>query len=148
MTINAYLPRYSQEVNEIIENSNNNVILQDRLTNFGQRCFTDGINAIMESKIKTKNKNIMTKELNESLANFYVDKNIEDLFIYFINAVKDFEQNGKLQIGWEEGIKEDLKNIIKVVYDTGVSNGVVIAEDPLKLKVYLQNKKRIEDGEY
>ena len=59
-----------------------------------------------------------------------------------------YTKNGKLVMGYEEAIVKDFRNVAKAIYDMGLISGVTVAQDPIKLEVFLKNKEKLEDGTY
>ena len=51
-------------------------------------------------------------------------------------------------MGYEEAIVKDFRNVAKAIYDMGLISGVTVAQDPIKLEVFLKNKEKLEDGTY
>lgn len=144
MTINSRLPIYKEE----ISNTLNDSYEQSKMLTLTQRAFSDGVFSIMSASSKSKTKNEAVQKLNENISDYYIEKNIDNLYDYFLNIVKNISNKGKLVVGYEDSAKEDFKNIIKAVYDMGLIAGVEVAKDPLQLEVFLKNKEVIESGKY
>lgn len=144
MTLNSKLPNYKEE----IENKVEDPYIRSVVLNMIERAFTDGVISIMQQSQKSKTKSQAVKQLNENISDYYIDKNIENLYQYFLNIIKDITDKGKLIIGYEDSAKEDFRNIIKAVYDMGLIAGVTVAQDPLQLEVFLKNKENVENGQY
>lgn len=144
MTVNSKLPSYKEE----IENFTEDEYTRSRTLNLVQRSFSDGVMSIIAGKGKSKTKVEATRELNENISDYYIEKNLDNLYTYFLNIIKNVTNKGKLVVGYEESAKEDFKNIIKAIYDMGLIAGVQVAQDPLQLEVFLKNKETIEDGKY
>jgi restriction endonuclease Mrr len=90
----------------------------------------------------------VVEELNEDISDYYLDKNIEVLNEYFMSIIREYTKNGKLVMGYEEAIAKDFRNVAKAIYDMGLISGVTVAQDPIKLEVFLKNKEKLEDGTY
>lgn len=144
MTINSRLPVYKEEISNIIDDN----YKQTRALVLTQRAFSDGVLSIMSAGNKSKTKNEAVQKLNENMSDYYIDKNIDNLYDYFLNIIKNISNKGKLVVGYEDSAKEDFKNIIKAVYDMGLIAGVEVAKDPVQLEIFLKNKENIESGQY
>ena len=147
MTLNSKLPTYKEEASRIIEESKDYSYMKTQIINLAQRAFTDGVVSIMQ-KQKVKSKKEAVEELNEDISDYYLDKNFEVLNEYFMSIIREYTKNGKLVMGYEEAIAEDFRNVAKAIYDMGLISGVTVAQDPIKLKIFLKNKEKLEDGTY
>lgn len=144
MTFNSKLPKYKEEIEEVTDD----IYAQSRAISLCQRAFSDGVMSMMSSTSKSKTNKEAVKKLNENISDYYIDKNIDVLYDYFLNIIKNITDKGKLVVGYEASAKDDFKNIIKAVYDMGFVAGVDVAKDPLQLSVYVKNKEQIENGRY
>lgn len=147
MTLNSKLPTYKDEASRITEESKDYSYMKTQIINLAQRAFTDGVVSIMQ-KQKVKSKKEAVEELNEDISDYYLDKNIEVLNEYFMSIIREYTKNGKLVMGYEEAIAKDFRNVAKAIYDMGLISGVTVAQDPIKLEVFLKNKEKLEDGTY
>lgn len=147
MTLNSKLPTYKEEALRITEESKDYSYMKTQIINLAQRAFTDGVVSIMQ-KQKVKSKKEAVEELNEDISDYYLDKNIEVLNEYFMSIIREYTKNGKLVMGYEEAIAKDFRNVAKAIYDMGLISGVTVAQDPIKLEVFLKNKEKLEDGTY
>lgn len=147
MTLNSKLSTYKEEASRIIEESKDYSYMKTQIINLAQRAFTDGVVSIMQ-KQKVKSKKEAVEELNEDISDYYLDKNFEVLNEYFMSIIREYTKNGKLVMGYEEAIAEDFRNVAKAIYDMGLISGVTVAQDPIKLKIFLKNKEKLEDGTY
>lgn len=147
MTLNSKLPTYKDEALRITEESKDYSYMKTQIINLAQRAFTDGVVSIMQ-KQKVKSKKEAVEELNEDISDYYLDKNIEVLNEYFMSIIREYTKNGKLVMGYEEAIAKDFRNVAKAIYDMGLISGVTVAQDPIKLEVFLKNKEKLEDGTY
>ena len=147
MTLNSKLTTYKEEASRITEESNDYSYMKSQIINLAQRAFTDGVVSIMQ-KQKVKSKKEAVEELNEDISDYYLDKNIEVLNEYFMSIIREYTKNGKLVMGYEEAITKDFRNVAKAIYDMGLISGVTVAQDPIKLEVFLKNKEKLEDGTY
>jgi hypothetical protein len=147
MTLNSKLPTYKEEASRITEDSKDYSYMKTQIINLAQRAFTDGVVSIMQ-KQKVKSKKEAVEELNEDISDYYLDKNIEVLNEYFMSIIREYTKNGKLVMGYEEAIAKDFRNVAKAIYDMGLISGVTVAQDPIKLEVFLKNKEKLEDGTY
>lgn len=147
MTLNSKLPTYKDEASRITEESKDYSYMKTQIINLAQRAFTDGVVSIMQ-KQKVKSKKEAVEELNEDISDYYLDKNIEVLNEYFMSIIREYTKNGKLVMGYEEAITKDFRNVAKAIYDMGLISGVTVAQDPIKLEVFLKNKEKLEDGTY
>ena len=147
MTLNSKLTTYKEEASRITEDSKDYSYMKSQIINLAQRAFTDGVVSIMQ-KQKVKSKKEAVEELNEDISDYYLDKNIEVLNEYFMSIIREYTKNGKLVMGYEEAIVKDFRNVAKAIYDMGLISGVTVAQDPIKLEVFLKNKEKLEDGTY
>ena len=147
MTRNSKLTTYKEEASRITEESKDYSYMKSQIINLAQRAFTDGVVSIMQ-KQKVKSKKEAVEELNEDISDYYLDKNIEVLNEYFMSIIREYTKNGKLVMGYEEAIVKDFRNVAKAIYDMGLISGVTVAQDPIKLEVFLKNKEKLEDGTY
>ena len=147
MTLNSKLPTYKEEASRIVEESKDDSYMKSQIINLAQRAFADGVVSIMQ-KQKVKSKKEAVEELNEDISDYYLDKNIEVLNEYFMSIIREYTKNGKLVMGYEEAITKDFRNVAKAIYDMGLISGVTVAQDPIKLEVFLKNKEKLEDGTY
>lgn len=147
MTLNSKLTTYKEEASRITEESKDYSYMKSQIINLAQRAFTDGVVSIMQ-KQKVKSKKEAVEELNEDISDYYLDKNIEVLNEYFMSVIREYTKNGKLVMGYEEAIVKDFRNVAKAIYDMGLISGVTVAQDPIKLEVFLKNKEKLEDGTY
>lgn len=147
MTLNSKLTTYKEEASRITEESKDYSYMKSQIINLAQRAFTDGVVSIMQ-KQKVKSKKEAVEEINEDISDYYLDKNIEVLNEYFMSIIREYTKNGKLVMGYEEAIVKDFRNVAKAIYDMGLISGVTVAQDPIKLEVFLKNKEKLEDGTY
>ena len=147
MTLNSKLTTYKEEASRITEESKDYSYMKSQIINLAQRAFTDGVVSIMQ-KQKVKSKKEAVEELNEDISDYYLDKNIEVLNEYFMSIIREYTKNGKLVMGYEEAIVKDFRNVAKAIYDMGLISGVTVAQDPIKLEIFLKNKEKLEDGTY
>lgn len=147
MTLNSKLPTYKEEASRITEESKDYSYMKAQIINLAQRAFTDGVVSIMQ-KQKVKSKKEAVEELNEDISDYYLDKNIDVLNEYFMSIIREYTKNGKLVMGYEEVITKDFRDVAKAIYDMGLISGVTVAQDPIKLEIFLKNKEKLEDGTY
>ena len=147
MTLNSKLPTYKEEASRIVEESKDYSYMKSQIINLAQRAFADGVVSIMQ-KQKVKSKKEAVEKLNEDISDYYLDKNLEVLNEYFMSIIREYTKNGKLVMGYEEVITKDFRNVAKAIYDMGFISGVTVAQDPIKLEVFLKNKEKLEDGTY
>lgn len=147
MTLNSKLPTYKEEASRIIEESKDHSYMKSQIINLAQRAFADGVVSIMQ-KQKVKSKKEAVEKLNEDISDYYLDKNNEVLNEYFMSIIREYTKNGKLVMGYEEAITKDFRNVAKAIYDMGLISGVTVAQDPIKLEIFLKNKEKLEDGTY
>lgn len=108
-----------------------------------QQAFSEGAQSIIEAQSK-KSKNVegASKELEESLSDTYLFTNMEFFKEFMIRAISDVSTSGRLNIGWQDSISSSTEEFVKTIYDLAFINGIAVAQDPLKLKLYLKNKER------
>lgn len=147
MTLNSKLPTYKEEASRITEESKDYSYMKTQIINLAQRAFADGVVSIMQ-KQKVKSKKEAVEELNEDISDYYLDKNFEVLNECFMSIIREYTKNGKLVMGYEEVITKDFRDVAKAIYDMGLISGVTVAQDPIKLEIFLKNKEKLEDGTY
>ena len=110
--------------------------------------FSKGVQSIIEVQSNNvKDSRQASKELQQELSEIYITKNLPFFTKFIINCINDISINGKLNIGWEDSIQEYIERFSKTIYDLAFMNGITVAQDPQKLKLYLKNKERaINDG--
>ena len=143
MTINSKLPKYREEV----ANFTDDKYVAGKAVNLAQRAFADGVASILEVTA-SKNKTNATKDLNENLSDFYVERNFDALYDYFLGVIDNVSVDDKLILNYQEVAKKDFKCIIKAIYDMGLIAGTEIAKDPKQLSIFLENREKIESGKY
>lgn len=104
---------------------------------------------VISSKLKTKSrtKTQSVIELNKALSDAYISANYGKLCEFMLASINNLTHDNILDIGFEEAFAEDLRRLIKTVYDMGFSKGVEISQDPALLDLYLKNAGRIANGE-
>jgi hypothetical protein len=145
MTINSKLPYYKDEVKKVIKDE----YVASKVVNLLQRAFSDGVVSIIQSNAKkSANKTEAIENLNQNISDFYVEKNYDLLFEYFLGVIDNITRDGKLILSYQDVAKEDFKNIIKAIYDMGLIAGTQIAQDPKQLSIFFENREKIESGKY
>ena len=59
-----------------------------------------------------------------------------------LESINTNQTEGILNIGYEELVRRDIENIIRIIYAIGVTTGFQIAEDPDYKAMYSANKDR------
>ena len=145
MTINSKLPYYKDEVKKVIKDD----YVASKVVNLLQRAFSDGVVSIIQSNAKKSvSKTEAIENLNQNISDFYVEKNYDLLFEYFLGVINNITRDGKLILSYQDVAKEDFKNIIKAIYDMGLIAGTQIAQDPKQLSIFFENREKIESGKY
>lgn len=145
MTINSMLPAYREEVN----NTTKDEYVKSKMVLLAQRAFADGVSSILQVNAKkSKTTKEATSQLNKNISEYYIDKNINNLYCYFLSILDKITKKGKLIVNYEPIVKEELINIIKATYDMGLLSGVSLAQDPAQLEIFLKNRENIENGSY
>lgn len=145
MTINSMLPAYREEANNITKDE----YVKSKMILLAQRAFADGVTSILQVNAKkSKTTKEATVQLNENISEYYIDKNLNNLYCYFLSIIDKITKKGKLIINYETIAKEDFISIIKAAYDMGLLSGITVAQDPAQLEVFLNNKENIESGSY
>lgn len=145
MTINSMLPAYREEAN----NTTKDNYVKSKMILLAQRAFADGVTSILQVNAKkSKTTKEATVQLNENISEYYIDKNLNNLYCYFLSIIDKITKKGKLIINYETIAKEDFISIIKASYDMGLLSGITVAQDPAQLEVFLKNKENIESGSY
>lgn len=145
MTINSKLPYYKDEVKKVIKDD----YVASKVVNLLQRAFSDGVVSIIQSNAKkSASKTEAIENLNQNISDFYVEKNYDLLFEYFLGVIDNITRDGKLILSYQDVAKEDFKNIIKAIYDMGLIAGTQIAQDPKQLSIFFENREKIESGKY
>lgn len=65
---------------------------------------------------------------------------MKELKDVFIETIKSFTYNGRLNIGWEESLKKDIENILVTAYIIGIDAGFDIAQNKLLKDIFISNK--------
>lgn len=108
-----------------------------------QEAFSEGAQSIIETQLKkVKNAEAASKELEQSLSDCYLSASMNTFKEFITNVILDVSTSGRLNIGWQESIASSTEDLIKTIYDLAFINGILVAQDPLKLKLYLKNKER------
>lgn len=145
MTINSKLPYYKDEVKKVVKDD----YVASKVVNLLQRAFSDGVVSIIQSNAKkSASKTEAVENLNQNISDFYVEKNYDLLFEYFLGVIDNITRDGKLILSYQDVAKEDFKNIIKAIYDMGLIAGTQIAQDPKQLSIFFENREKIESGKY
>ena len=145
MTVNSRLPYYKDEAKKI----SNDEYVSSKIVNLAQRAFSDGVVSVIQSNAKKSgSKSEAIENLNQNISDFYVEKNYDALYEYFLSLIDNITRDGKLILSYQDVIKEDFKNIIKAIYDMGLIAGTQIAQDPKQLSIFFENREKIESGTY
>lgn len=108
-----------------------------------QEAFSEGAQSIIEAQLKkVKIPEAASMELEQSLSDCYLSASMDTFKEFITKIVLDVSISGRLNIGWEESIASSTEDLIKTIYDLAFINGILVAQDPLKLKLYLKNKER------
>lgn len=108
-----------------------------------QGAFSEGAQSIIEAQLKkVKIPEAASMELEQSLSDCYLSASMDTFKEFITKIVLDVSISGRLNIGWEESIASSTEDLIKTIYDLAFINGILVAQDPLKLKLYLKNKER------
>lgn len=106
--------------------------------------FSKGVQSIIEVQSNnTKDSHQASKELQNQLSEVYIEHNLPFFNKFIINCISDISTNGKLNIGWEDSLQDYIEQFSKTIYDLAFMNGITVAQDPQKLKIYLKNKERV-----
>ncbi len=145
MTVNSRLPYYKDEAKKIT----NDEYASSKIVNLAQRAFSDGVVSIIQSNAKKSgSKSEAIENLNQNISDFYVEKNYDTLYEYFLSLIDNITRDGKLILSYQDVAKEDFKSIIKAIYDMGLIAGTQIAQDPKQLSIFFENREKIESGNY
>lgn len=145
MTLKNYLRASEKTATKIIDKIDyqSRDTLKANITFALQEAFSEGAQSIIETQLKkVKIPEAASLELEQSLSDCYLSASM-DIFKEFITKiVLDVSTSGRLNIGWQESIAASTEDLIKTIYDLAFINGIAVAQDPLKLKLYLKNKER------
>lgn len=135
----------SQELNNIIVEHNiiSEEDLKNRIILLLQKEYNDGVLSTFD---KCETPVQLTNSFNNNLSDAYLEYNFKFLLQVLLEMIKNNMMGDKMKINWEESLTEEVRNFIKVIYDTGFLNGINISQDKNKLNIYLKNKDKIESG--
>lgn len=135
----------SQELNNIIVEHNiiSEEDLKNRIILLLQKEYNDGVLSTFD---KCETPVQLTNSFNNNLSDAYLEYNFKFLLQVLLEMIKNNMIGDKMKINWEESLTEEVRNFIKVIYDTGFLNGINISQDKNKLNIYLKNKDKIESG--
>ena len=149
MNLKFYLNNKAKDVDSFIEDFNK----RDKEQNRGIYMLelTKAFNAGVETMLNVKANPATTtreaaQEIEADLADVYLKNKMDFFKTFFTNTVLENTSNGKLIIGFEDAISDDIENLITTIYNLGFLNGATVAQDPMKLKVYLKNKEKAVDN--
>ena len=128
----------SQELNNIIVEHNiiSEEDLKNRIILLLQKEYNDGVLSTFD---KCETPVQLTNSFNNNLSDAYLEYNFKFLLQVLLEMIKNNMIGDKMKINWEESLTEEVRNFIKVIYDTGFLNGINISQDKNKLNIYLKN---------
>lgn len=108
-----------------------------------QNAFSEGAQSIIETQLKkVKNTEAASAELEQTLSDAYLSTSMNLFKDFLKKVILDISTSGRLNIGWQEAAEASTEELVKTIYDLAFINGITVAQDPLKLKLYLKNKER------
>ncbi len=148
MTLEQYLN--SDALKRAIEDYAENAKLetaQKTITNFqtiAASAYNEGVvEMISKGKPVKKGSLEKSKELTKMLPDQFCKGEMGKVAVNNILAAIDTNQTeGILNIGYEELVKREIENIVRIIYAIGVTAGFEIADDEDFRSMYLVNKNR------
>lgn len=67
---------------------------------------------------------------------------MKELKDVFIETIKSFTYNGRLNIGWEESLKKDIENILVTAYIIGIDSAFEMSQNKLLKDIFIANKDK------
>jgi hypothetical protein len=146
------LDRYLNSVtlNKIIEGYAENAKLETfnkTVANFkalAGDAFNEGIISILARKNQPKKGSLeKSKEITDLLPDRFCKGEMGKTAINnIIEAIKSAQTEGILNIGYEELIRREVENMVRIIYAIGITSGFQIAEDPDYKALYSVNQDR------
>lgn len=105
--------------------------------------------AKLEANQKKKNiRSAATYEESNDLIQQYLpvsvieNNTMKELKDVFIETIKSFTYNGRLNIGWEESLKKDIENILVTAYIIGIDSAFEMSQNKLLKDIFIANKDK------
>lgn len=105
--------------------------------------------AKLEANQKKKNvRSAATFEESNDLIQQYLpvsvieNNTMKELKDVFIETIKSFTYNGRLNIGWEESLKKDIENILVTAYIIGIDSAFEMSQNKLLKDIFISNKDK------
>lgn len=105
--------------------------------------------AKLEANQKKKNvRSAATFEESNDLIQQYLpvsvieNNTMKELKDVFIETIKSFTYNGRLNIGWEESLKKDIENILVTAYIIGIDSAFEMSQNKLLKDIFIANKDK------
>lgn len=105
--------------------------------------------AKLEANQKKKNiRKTETYEESSDLIQQYLPVSViendtmKELKDVFIDTIKSFTYNGRLNIGWEESLKKDIENILITAYILGIDSAFEMSQNKLLRDIFISNKDK------
>jgi hypothetical protein len=148
MDLNKYLN--SDALNKAINDYAGNAKLETTgktLSNFkaiAADAFNEGIMSMISQKNAPKKGSLeKSKELTQMLPDFFCRSDLGQTAIKnIIESINSNQTESVLNIGFEELVRRDIENMIRIVYAIGVTTGFEVASDADYKSMYLANKER------
>ena len=67
---------------------------------------------------------------------------MKELKDVFVDTIKSFTYNGRLNIGWEESLKKDIENILITAYILGIDSAFEMSQNKLLRDIFISNKDK------
>lgn len=106
--------------------------------------FNEGISHILSRKSAPKKGTLeKSKEITKMTPDAFCRGEFGSAAITnIVESVKSCQSDGILNIGYESIIRDDVENMVRIIYALGVSTGFDIAGDEDYKRLYLENKDR------
>ena len=149
MNINDYLKSqtYIKQSEIIAENSKiePSSKIKSNIDALVSEAYNSGVMSMIKKQKSTEVNTdlIKSKEITKMLPGNFIKQEIGEKAINgILESIKSCQENGELSIGWEELVKADIINFIRVVYAIGITSGFEIASDEAFKRLYLANQER------
>ena len=149
MDVNTYIA--SDFFNNLLEKNTENIKFesQDKIKSdislIAANAFNEGIHSIIQKQHSpiTLGSFEKSEELTKLLPDFFVKNKIgQEAVKSILESIKMNQHEFILNFGYESLVKQDVENMIRIIYAIGVSTGFDIADDKDFKAMYIANKER------
>lgn len=148
MTVGEYLASetFKKTIEDFVSNAKLETAGKTR-SNYNMvaaEAFNEGIVSMITARDKPKRGSLeKSSELTKMLPDCFCKGDMgATATTSIIDAIKSNQTEGILNIGYEELMRREIENIIRIVYAIGVTTGFEIADDDDYRSMYLANKDR------